>query len=269
MSLLTEHYVLDPDKVESFREQGFVKLDQVLDYETISRYKGAITDKVYELSTTSIPMSERSTYQRAFLQVWGLWKQSERIKELVFSSRLARIAAELLKVDGVRLYHDQALYKEGGGGITPWHADQYYWPLSSDRTCTVWIPLQDTPEEMGPVAFSAGSQHFNYGRDLPISDESEEALQEALMKRGFPVVQNSFKLGDVSFHLGWTFHRAPPNLTERAREAMTIIYVDSEIRVCEPANEQQAHSAGICMPDGVAGSVLGTTYNPVLYRRTS
>lgn len=56
----------------------------------------------------------------------NLWQHSERAHELVFSRRLAQIAAELLRVDGVRLYHDQALYKEPGGGITPWHADQYY-----------------------------------------------------------------------------------------------------------------------------------------------
>ncbi|MGI0134194.1 MAG: phytanoyl-CoA dioxygenase family protein, partial [Candidatus Micrarchaeaceae archaeon] len=266
MTLLSQPYVIDPNHVKLFREQGFVKLNQVLDDETLSRYKGEITDKVYELSTTSTPLSERTTYQRAFLQVWGLWKQSALIREFVFSLRLAKIAAELLEVEGVRLYHDQALYKEGGGGITPWHADQYYWPLSSDRTCTIWIPLQNTPEAMGPITFSAGSQYFSYGRNLPISDESEGALQEALMKCGFSVVQTPFNLGDVSIHLGWTFHRAPPNLTDRAREVMTIIYVDSEIKICEPANEEQAHSAGICMPDGVVGSVPGTTYNPVLYR---
>ena len=36
----------------------------------------------------------------------------------------------------VRLYHDQALFKEAGGGITPWHQDQHYWPLDTDRTIT-------------------------------------------------------------------------------------------------------------------------------------
>jgi len=29
--------------------------------------------------------------------------------------RLARVAAELLGVSGVRLYHDQSLYREPGG----------------------------------------------------------------------------------------------------------------------------------------------------------
>ena len=48
------------------------------------------------------------------------------------------IATELMQTDGARLYHDQALFKEAGGGITPWHADQYYWPLNrlaNDKKC--------------------------------------------------------------------------------------------------------------------------------------
>ena len=38
--------------------------------------------------------------------------QNEQVKEFVFSRRLAGIAAQLLGVHAVRLYHDQALYKE-------------------------------------------------------------------------------------------------------------------------------------------------------------
>jgi hypothetical protein len=37
-----------------------------------------------------------------------------------------------MEVEGVRLYHDQALFKEAEGGITPWHADHtigLYQPL--------------------------------------------------------------------------------------------------------------------------------------------
>lgn len=42
----------------------------------------------------------------------------------------------------MRLYHDQALNKEPGGGYTPWHCDQYYWPVQSDKIVTAWVPLQ-------------------------------------------------------------------------------------------------------------------------------
>jgi ectoine hydroxylase-related dioxygenase (phytanoyl-CoA dioxygenase family) len=155
-------------------------------------------------------------------------------------------------VDGVRLYHDQALYKESGGGITPWHADQYYWPLSTDRCCTVWIPLQDTPVEMGPLSFAVASHTFEFGRDLQISDESEAALQQAFASEGFEVAETPYALGDVSFHKGWTFHRAGPNRTETPRRAMTVIYLDADIRVATPTNRHQAGDLAGWMPGGPA-----------------
>lgn len=48
----------------------------------------------------------------------------------------------------MRIYHDQALYKEPGGGCTPWHADGYYFPLSSGKILTAWVPLQPVPKVM-------------------------------------------------------------------------------------------------------------------------
>jgi hypothetical protein len=66
-----------------------------------------------------LPFLQRSTYKKAFIQIINLWKKSEKVKEFVFGERLARIATELLGTRGVRIYHDQALYKEPGGGFTP------------------------------------------------------------------------------------------------------------------------------------------------------
>jgi ectoine hydroxylase-related dioxygenase (phytanoyl-CoA dioxygenase family) len=183
---LETDYSLRRDAIARFAEHGFVKLKNVLTPATITAYEQEITGKVIELTTQHLPLEERDTYGKAFLQVMNLWQDSERVLEFVSAPRLARIAAQLLGVRSVRLYHDQALYKESGGGVTPWHADQYYWPLTTDRCATVWIPLQETPMEMGPLAFAAGSHTFDHGRDLPISDESERVLQQALPTRRSP-----------------------------------------------------------------------------------
>jgi ectoine hydroxylase-related dioxygenase (phytanoyl-CoA dioxygenase family) len=262
-------YSLEPDAPRRFEEQGFVRLSNVLSPATIRHFEPEITEKVIELNTLHLPMEERSTYQKAFLQVTNLWQHSDVVRELVFSKRLARIAAELLRVDGSRLYHDQALYKETGGGITPWHADEYYWPFSTDRCCTVWIPLQETPLEMGPLGFATGSHRFEFGRDLQISDESEERLQEAITGQGFEVSVEPYALGDVSFHLGWTFHRANPNRTDVPRRAMTIIYLDADMPVAEPKNENQAGDLASWMPGARPGDLPETLLNPVLYRAGS
>ena len=186
MNDLHDPYPITPAQQAAFREQGFIKLKNVLTPATLARYGQAISDEVARRNTMTKPMAQRTTYEKAFLQIMNIWEESPVVREFVFSRRLARLAAELMGVAGVRLYHDQALYKEPGGGLTPWHADQYYWPVSTDNTCTAWVPLQPTPLEMGPLAFSAGSHRYNVGRELEISDESETRISKELLERGLP-----------------------------------------------------------------------------------
>ena len=178
------------------------------DAATLARFRPELSAKAALLNTLHLPMEERTTYEKAFLQVMNLWTKSAIARQFVFGKRLARIAAELMGVDGVRLYHDQALYKEPGGGHTPWHADQYYWPMSNANSVTAWIPLQATPMEMGPLAFAKGSHQFEAGRELGISDESEAKIGRSLKEQNYPINDTPFDLGEVSFHYGWTFHRA-------------------------------------------------------------
>src|SRR5215831_6077773 len=163
---LDSRYPLSDVQIRFFRENGFVKLKNVFSPATIAKYGPTITRRVHELNTLHLPMEERTTYQKAFLQVMNIWRESEVVKAFAFSKRLARLAAELMGTTGVRMYHDQALYKEGRGGFTPWHADQYYWPLASTHSITIWIPLQKTPMEMGPLAFAPKSHLHDLGRDM-------------------------------------------------------------------------------------------------------
>jgi ectoine hydroxylase-related dioxygenase (phytanoyl-CoA dioxygenase family) len=250
-----------------FARQGFAKLPNVISGELVNAYEPEITRMVAGRSAGGVPLAERDTYGRAFLQVTNLWRDSERVRELVFARRFARIAAELLGVTGVRLYHDQALYKEPGGGHTPWHADRYYWPLVGDRCCTLWLPLQHTPLAMGPLTFAAGSHRFEYGRDLSISDTSETTLDGALARQGFRTVERPYLLGEASYHLGWTFHRAAANWTDTPRRVMTVIYIDADIVVSEPANQHQRADLAAWFPGAHPGQIPDTPLNPVLYRR--
>ncbi|MDH4089757.1 MAG: phytanoyl-CoA dioxygenase family protein [Cyclobacteriaceae bacterium] len=264
-SELEEIYNLSPDSIRFFREKGYVKLKQVLSPALLEYYGEIITNWVFKLNKLTKPMEQRTTYEKAFLQVMNLWLESEQIKEFVFSKRLAQIATQLMQVEGVRLYHDQALYKEASGGITPWHADQFYWPLSSANTVTVWVPLQATPMEMGPLAFAEGSQHVEIGRDKEISDESEAILAKALKQ--FPIHETPFDLGEVSYHAGWTYHRAGANVSGEARRVMTIIYMDKDIRIVEPTNEYRTADWNTWLDSKPIGSVADGRLNPVLYQK--
>jgi ectoine hydroxylase-related dioxygenase (phytanoyl-CoA dioxygenase family) len=260
-------YPLPPEARAFFAQHGYVKLRQVLSPAVLAHYGAEISRLTIALNTETRPLEERSTYDRAFLQVMNLWERSAVVARFVQGRRLARIAAELLGVRGVRLYHDQSLYKEPGGGITPAHADQYYWPLASDRTVTAWIPLQAVPSEMGPLGFWAGSQGVAFGRDLGISDESEERISANMARHGFRFDVGPFDLGEVSFHLGWTFHKAGPNRSTTPRSVMTVIYMDADMRLVPALNAIQANDRDQWCPGAREGEIIDTPKNPVLWER--
>lgn len=264
---LDRPYPLTEEQIAAFNRDGFIRLKDVFTAEELDHYGQAITRRTIELNEQTAPLEERSTYDKAFLQVMNLWERDETVREFVFGQRLAGIAAALLRVEGVRLYHDQSLYKEPGGGLTPAHADQYYWPLDSDRTVTAWVPLQPVPTDMGPLDFYAGSQSVEFGRDLGISDESERAITRDMEERGFTVSNAPFDLGEVSFHLGWTFHRAGPNHSTRPRSVMTVIYMDRDIRLKAPTNDNQIADWETWCPGAVIGEIIDTPRNPVLFER--
>ncbi|PKL82325.1 MAG: phytanoyl-CoA dioxygenase [Ignavibacteriae bacterium HGW-Ignavibacteriae-3] len=264
-NILTEDYPLTEAQISFYKKNAFIKLKYVLPPEILEYYGSLISDKVKELKRVNVALEDRNTYGKAFLQLANLWRVDEEIKQFVFSRKLAKIASDLMETAGVRMYHDQALFKEAGGGITPWHADQYYWPLSTDKTITAWIPLQAVPLNMGPLEFSAGSHKLISGRELSISDESEIRIKDKLRVNDFEYVVEPYDIGEISFHSGWIFHRAGANITETIRKVMTVIYMDKEMTLKEPENKEQILDLETWCPGAKAGEIIDSPLNPVLF----
>lgn len=263
---LDEPYPLSADQIARFRSDGFIKLSHVLDAETLAFYADEITRLTAQNNKyRDVPLEKRDTYGKAFIQVTNLWCKSDRAREFSFSRRLARLATELLGTTGVRMWHDQALYKEPGGGFTPWHVDQQYWPMASEKSVTAWIPLQPVPLEMGAMGFGRGSHRLDIARDMQISDDSERAIREQIDRLGIERVIEPFALGDVSFHYGWTLHGAGPNLTDRPRRVHTIIYMDEHMRLSEPANANQKVDWDAWTPSTRIDEVMDDALNPILF----
>lgn len=266
-SFLEQLYELSQDQIDFYQKNRYIKLKEVLNPETVEYFNTIITDQVNEMNQEQTAMDERTTYGKAFLQLFNLWLENPIVKELIFSKRVAKIASDFMQADGVRLYHDQALFKEPGGGITPWHADQYYWPLETDKTLTAWIPLQATPLEMGPLEFSAGSHSIVEGRELEIGDESEEVIQKKLKVTDFKHIIEAFDIGEISFHSGWIFHRAGANVSNEMRKVMTIIYMDKDMILKNPENKNQIHDWNTWCPGAKVGEIINTPINPILYSK--
>jgi ectoine hydroxylase-related dioxygenase (phytanoyl-CoA dioxygenase family) len=170
----------------------------------------------------------------------------------------------------VRLYHDQALFKEPGGGYTPWHQDAMYWPLDGAQCLTMWMPLVDITPAHGGLAFATGSHVDGPLSDIGISDASEEHFDHLVAERGLVVDEPvAMRAGDASFHAGWTVHKALGNSSAQMREVMTVIWFAEGLTVLEPANSAQANDLATWLPGLAPGGVAASPANPALGRAAS
>lgn len=210
--------------VEAFRRDGFVVVPDLLEPDELADFERAVTAGVRARSDGAPPLEERSRYQQSFVQCMNLWEDHPGVRPLTFHPRLAQVAAELLGVDAVRLWHDQALYKEAGGRETDPHQDHPYWPIKETASVTAWVPFRGSTLESGAVGYVPGSHlvgmrkfvNIFFGEPVDILAEPEIA--------GVEPVFVEVPVGAVAYHHGLTVHLAKSNATGRDRAVHTIIY---------------------------------------------
>jgi ectoine hydroxylase-related dioxygenase (phytanoyl-CoA dioxygenase family) len=260
---LDSNYPLTADQLAQYRRDGHILLRGVASQSEAAAHEPFLTAAVNRFNTETRPLAERDTYGKAFLQVMNLWERDEAVRPYVLARRFAKIAADLMGVSGVRIYHDQALYKEPGGGHTPWHQDAYYWPLDTNNTITMWMPLTDIVSEMGTLIFASRSGERGYLSKIPISDASEHYFQQYIEEQGYQLAANgNMAAGVASFHSGWVLHSAPSNATNVLRKVMTVIYFADGARVTEPDNRTRVNDLQKWLPGLKPGDLAASAINP-------
>lgn len=258
-------FALEADLPQHFAERGHAVVRGLASPEEAASYRPVIEAAALDTAWDKRPLEKRDTYGKAFLQSFNLWQLDPVIARFALSPRFAGVAAALLGVPRVRLYHDQALCKEPGGGRTPWHQDQYYWPLDTDRTITMWMPLVDVPAEVGSMTFANGSHELGDLRGQAISDESDAEFASLIEKRGFTThTYGAMRAGDATFHAGWTLHSAGPNPSDQLRTVMTVIYMADGARVVEACSPAQELDRQRWLGNRAPGTLADHEDNPVL-----
>ena len=253
-------------QAKQFRENGYIKVKDVFSPELLAFFDPKVTAALRENDPLKDkPHAEKTTYEKAFIQVGNIWKLDDVVAHLSTCKRAASAAAQLMGVSGVRMYHDQALYKEAGGGFTPWHVDQHYWPIETPNTVTIWFPFTAVPIEKGPLMFGRGSHLRHIARDIAISEESEALIKAEIKEHKILEDFEGYDLGEASFHYGWTLHRAGPNTTDDARRVLTVIYVEEDAVLAEPKSDAERWDADNWMPGVKPGETVDSPLNPVLY----
>ncbi len=254
--------------VREFRAKGHTCVRGLATREEVGAWRPLLAEAALAGRIDQRPLAERDTYGKAFLQVPNLWERDPRTRPFVFARRFARVAAELLGVGGVRLYHDQALFKEPGGGHTPWHRDQFYWPLATDDTITLWMPLVDVTAALGSIHFASGSHVIADLGEVAISDASDAHFEALIRERQLEIATHgALASGDATFHRGWTLHSAGPNPSPDMREVMTIIYFADGTRVGAADSPNRKFDLAVWLPGCQPGDLAASFRNPRLWSR--
>lgn len=223
---LSVPYELPPAAVRAFATDGFVKLPGVLSAGVVGRLR----QRLRELLDAAVDPSV------GFQSLEMMWLTDPVVRAAVLSPRIGRLCAQLLQVDAVRLYHDNALSKESGAGRTPWHYDDHHFPLDTSDAITAWMPLQPTPREMGPLAFARGMDVWETVAELPFDKHGtsyDRTVSEHLRDTGVEVEDGPFELGEVSFHSALCLHTAGPNRTRVARMVLADTYYADGARIVD------------------------------------
>ena len=212
---------------QEYWERGYWISPQLIDDDQIARLRAAhdrlwARDYDHDIpSQYGVPNPDLSTpVVRQFLNAF--WVNDE-IRAAVTSPVVGKIAARLMSVDSVRLWHDQAIYKPGTAGqaVTNvgnigWHQDYGYWQASSTTNmCTAWIALQDTDLTNGGMRTIVGSHKWGLIEESDAFGVKDlEALAAKFAQDGaHPWLDEPciLKAGQASFHHSLTFHGSGPN----------------------------------------------------------
>ncbi|MEY9095646.1 phytanoyl-CoA dioxygenase family protein [Paenibacillus sp. RC84] len=252
---LSDSYALPEGLIAQFREKGHVCIRQAAFIHEISAYRPHIISAVEGYTGDRSVRPHKQLYM-------NLWEEDTRVRQFVFARRLAKLAADLMGVTGVRLYLDQANFIEPGASVTPWHqTEAYMLELDPKQIITMWMPLVDLPEPGGPVTYLSGSHLLPGGA-------SKNPLLEA-KRAGLPEENyGPLRTGDAAFHAGRLLHSAPGNGGAFTREVMTVTYFADGARILDPEDKsgRAPHLRRLFAGTG-AGQPAAGPLTPLLYRR--
>ena len=240
-----------------FQRDGWTLLRAVADQALLARTRDALSREALARC--------RSGSGAAFMPVGNLWQADPVCAEFTRHPRFAQIAARLLGVERVRLYHDQAMFSEPGAAATPWHQDAQHWAIPGNRCLTMWLPLVDLDPAMGTLTYASGSQRDGLRGDWPIGATSQTFFADHLARKTYAQKNaGAMTAGDALFHDGWVIHGSPPNATPRMRAVMTVLFVADGTRLEAPQYPAQQQALIEWTPGQHAGETVGSALNPLL-----
>ncbi|QEM08907.1 phytanoyl-CoA dioxygenase family protein [Mucilaginibacter rubeus] len=226
---------LSQQQVAQYRHDGFLVIEDFLSADELAFWREALDAAVAKRNGNKMPDrkevygkgddADKAYYDNVFDQLINLWQDNEGIKQIMLDERLGKMAAQLADVDGIRIWHDQALIKKPWANPTSWHLDTPYWSFSDRRALSIWVALDDATYENGCLFFIPGSYHTTTFENPGIGKNMGAIFTTYPEFKGSKSVAAPMKAGSCSFHNGLTIHGAHANMTPGYRRAMTCAYM--------------------------------------------
>ncbi|HYD48904.1 MAG TPA: phytanoyl-CoA dioxygenase family protein [Terriglobales bacterium] len=265
---LESELALPAEAIEAFRRDGHLLVRGALAREIVLAARPLILQALARAwpSETVAAEQRRDAYSRAFVQIVNVGLEDEDVRAFTQARRLGRMAADLMGVEGTRIYSEDWLIKQPGAGITPWHQDAAVFPLEASETITIWIPIQDVPAGMGLMRYARGSHRIGIAPVENISDVSEEMFSQIVAEHGFAIDESPpVRAGDVSFHHGNTIHAAHFNQSAETRVVLALhCFADGAV-VKEPQTKAMAHQLADFAPELRPGDPAACRKWPLIY----
>ena len=223
------NHTISREQIDFYQDNGYVVIHDFLNADELEDWRQNVGEAAGNRGARKLAdgrmMEEDNYYARVFAQRINLWTDHEGMRRLMIDERLGKMAADLAGVDGIRIWHDQALIKPPWGNPTGWHLDNPYWSFSSRDAISIWVALDDVTRDNGCLYFLPGTQKTatwdNVGIGTNIGDLFSAYPQWSQME----AVPAEMKAGSCSFHNGLLAHGAGANMTPRRRRAMTCAYM--------------------------------------------
>jgi phytanoyl-CoA hydroxylase len=226
---------LTSKQVNEYRQNGFLVVDNFLEPDELAEWQLALDEALFNRKGNKMPDrkevfgkgddADKDYFNLVFDQLINLWVDNEKMRRIMLDERLGKMAAELAGVDGIRIWHDQALIKKPWANPTSWHLDTPYWSFSDRKALSIWVALDDATRDNGCLYFIPGS-HLSTRFDNPGIGKNMNAVFEYYPQfRSARSAAAEMKAGSCSFHNGLLIHGAQANMTPGYRRAMTCAYM--------------------------------------------
>lgn len=212
------------DHIARYREQGFLAVEGFLDAGELAAWREHTTTAVAARLAQGGPPGD-DYYHRVFTQCIRLADEHAGLAGLVLDRRLAGFAGRLAGVRGLRLWHDQALFKGPYGHPTGWHLDCPFWSFDHADAITVWVALEDATVANGCLWYLPGTHRDGRFEQVTIGPQIGGLFQHYPEWTGIAPVPVELPAGGAVFHNGLTAHAAGANLTGGERRAMTVAWM--------------------------------------------